>query len=410
MRHFLAVISLICAVLLPSISLAETAHPPQISNIIIFGDSYSDIGNFPESPKILSKPNESKTLGHLNGMVYVPVSNPVNISKESQLFVISHYPLPDLKSDQLPKQPPLNNKARLYRSLSWTEFLTTDLYRDHDINSGNIMPWITLAINKNAVASTNMSVNYAFASATSRLGCTYYGRFDHVDTKLCNTEGIVQARQRYLQHPTNENLSHIIVPGMLSQIELFEQNVKHHQVNINNKTIYIIEIGGNDMLAAINHFHFPSTKKMADHVYEGAYRLLNKYNAQHVYINTLFDPDITPFARQHKILGLLGQSFAKSYNLHLVQIVRMLNTLYPGRVKLINEFQDLQNMASTTKKFHPEYYRKACQLDMQQNYNISNSSSLNCQFYEFWNALHPSFHTQALFGYEAEQSILQNWN
>ena len=164
------------------------------------------------------------------------------------------------------------------------------------------------------------------------------------------------------------------------------------------------------MLAAIEHLHFPSTTKMANHVYEGAYRLLKRYNAQQVYINTLFNPDITPFAGQHKILGLLGQSFAKSYNKHLVQIAKELNIKFPGRVRLIHEFHDLQKIANISKKLHPTYYRKACQLDSQQNYNIANSSHLNCQNYEFWNALHPSVHTQEIFGYKAEQSIIQSFH
>src|SRR5262245_46436641 len=114
-----------------------------ISNVIIFGDSFSDMGNFPEAATTLVNPKKPETFNNLHSMVYVPVSNPVNTSAND--INLHDYPIPNLSNDHLSTQPKLDGKIRAFRSLSWSEFLTTDLYKDHKINSPNIAPWISVA-------------------------------------------------------------------------------------------------------------------------------------------------------------------------------------------------------------------------------------------------------------------------
>ncbi len=56
-----------------------------MSNVIVFGDSLSDIGNFPESETRLV-PNTDKIAQHL----YLPARNPVNLTHAD------HYTVPGL--------------------------------------------------------------------------------------------------------------------------------------------------------------------------------------------------------------------------------------------------------------------------------------------------------------------------
>lgn len=361
-----------------------------ISNVIIFGDSYSDMGNFPEPTTTLANPNKPVTFSNLNGMVYVPVSNPVVLSAPN--VNVHHYPVPNLRNNHLPKQPMLDGKKRMYRSLSWTEFLTTDLYADHRIASPNITPSISVETTAKKFADLKMSVNYAWASATSRSSCTYYGSFNRVPKNLCNENGILNARQNYLRNSSNANLHKIIVPGMRRQIELFLADLKAKKVAVNANTDYVLEIGGNDLLAAAAHFQIANTRQMAANVYYGAYRILSTLPRGHVYIFTFASPDLTPFAGDHRVLGKVALGFAKTYNVHLREITAQLQTLFPGRVSLVDEFQMFQNIAASTQ---PKYFRKACQLN----------PTFNCAGYQYWNELHPSSSAEAVFGYDVAKNL-----
>ena len=71
-----------------------------ISNVIVFGDSYSDMGNFPEDAHTLTDPNKPMTLANLTSMVFVPVVNPVDLSLPN--VNVHNYPVPNLANDHLP--------------------------------------------------------------------------------------------------------------------------------------------------------------------------------------------------------------------------------------------------------------------------------------------------------------------
>lgn len=361
-----------------------------ISNVIVFGDSLSDIGNFPEASSTLLDPHKPMRMSNLNGMVFVPVSNPVLLTENN--VNVHHYPVPNLANNHLPTQALLDGKKRSLRSLSWTEFLTTDLYADHRIISPNITPWISVEKSTKKFAGLNMSVNYAWASATSRSSCTYYGSFKKVPENLCNKEEIIQARQNYLANSSSLNLGKIIVPGMRRQIELFLADLKAKKVSVNSHTDYVLEIGGNDLLAAAKHAQIVNTRQIARNVYMGAFRLLTSTPRGHVYIFTLMNPNLTPFAGDHRFLGWISGRLAISYNQHLRQISAQLNQQFPGRVSVVNEYQIFQNIAAATPA---QNLRKACQL----------RPTLNCQGYNYWNELHPSSESQAIFAYEVKKVL-----
>src|SRR6056297_604240 len=94
------------------------------SNVIFFGDSLSDIGNFPMAAQPYLNPNKAATVFNLYGMYYIPVSNPVNLSGYKlsivKLFDLKHKPYiwPDVYSDILPKAPKIDGESRKNRSYS----------------------------------------------------------------------------------------------------------------------------------------------------------------------------------------------------------------------------------------------------------------------------------------------------
>lgn len=269
-------IAIIC-LLFPMISFA------QISNLIVFGDSLSDGGNFPES----SNPKMAQ--------LYVPFSNPVVLQPG----------IPVLNNQYLSPQAPIENNPakRKYRSISWPQFF---------LQSKIIAP-SNLLNTRNIPA--NFSFNYAWGYATSQKYCVN----PHYQTIVkCTAESIFEARENYVENPTPENYLKIEVPGLNKQLQLFFLDMQHNKVNVDKNTMYAFWIGGNDLIVASNallkhynplpllNFMFGSVAKSTlKNISLLTHNLPDNKKPARVYVFELFNPGLTPVYYQ-TALGSLG--------------------------------------------------------------------------------------------------------
>ena len=145
MRRFLFVVPLF-------FSASVFAH---FSNVIVFGDSLSDNGNFPESSHIWWKPDGKKDVTNLVPQLYVPFSNPINIK---------------LDNPYLAKQPLIENEKnpRAFRSISWSEYFLMSAKQKGLTTSHYIVP--SNLLNSEKIPNT-ISFNYAWGYATSAQQC-----------------------------------------------------------------------------------------------------------------------------------------------------------------------------------------------------------------------------------------------
>src|SRR3990167_1696880 len=105
--------------LIPLLCLLSLPGFAAINQLIIFGDSLSDTGNFPESPSMLWNANKPPTLVNYVPQWYVPLSNPIDTSSNS----VKPGQWPILNEVYLEQQPPIMGSPRQYRSMGWVQFL-----------------------------------------------------------------------------------------------------------------------------------------------------------------------------------------------------------------------------------------------------------------------------------------------
>src|SRR3990167_5091091 len=212
-----------------------------ISNTIVFGDSLSDIGNFPESSQIWWNPVGSKTALNAVSQLYVPFSNPVDTHVKNTRW-------PSLNNQFLSPQPPIAGQAlpRKYRSINWSQFFLNLAMHKNLITSDIISPTQLLASRK---IPSHYSFDYAWGYAMSNPGCVnpYYQK-----SAQCDAKTITRARENYIKNPSMQNYQQIEVPGLSEQIQLFLQDKNAHRVSVDKDTIYTFWIGGNDLISASN--------------------------------------------------------------------------------------------------------------------------------------------------------------
>ena len=266
---------LVLAGTLPAVANAAKADrgisPTKFSNVIIFGDSLSDLGDFPDSKTMFGGVSVSGIFWNL----YVPIGNPVNPAKDRILPGL-HLRFPpinggtDLFKVTLPRQQELcanengqsNCVERQYRSINWTEYLVYNgVLRGLFAPRADLRPWIKQY--EEPSPSIRQSVNYAYGGALSNGDCTNCDQ-DQVSCtvgSLSLQESVFQRQSEYRNLQTtddpNANIalrSKVIVPALRKQIEMFTEDLKSGRVQVNKDTLYIVFSGSNDIGSAFEDF------------------------------------------------------------------------------------------------------------------------------------------------------------
>lgn len=248
------------------------------SNVIFFGDSLTDIGNFP--PSIMYSGDHSQSGIFTN--LYVPISNPVlpidGTAVNDKIlpglkYIHAFPPLSDGTDFRmtLPPQPQIYDHGighqRRYYALSWAEYFTYNGIKAGLLQAGtDLRPWVLQFKRQrdNASATLSDSVNYAWASALSNNICSDF----NYDAQACDTPQmnmaayLNQQQLNYRQHQHTDdadaNISlrdKLVIPGTPKQIELFQADLAQHRINVDHNTVYIIWTGANDISVAFGQFN-----------------------------------------------------------------------------------------------------------------------------------------------------------
>lgn len=405
------------------ISLAASSF----SNVIFFGDSLSDMGNFPMAKYPYLQTQLPPSLFNLYGMFYVPVSNPVNLAGYKlsivKLFQLNRRPYqwPSVSKQLSAMIPTIDGKARKNRSYSWTEFFVSDAYQDGVLQTQRIVPSMLLQ-QRGLKLPVNYSVDYAFANATSNAGCNF--RYDFASFGACSYDEIVEASQKYEKDPTLDKYNYILVPGLLEQINLFQADVHLHRVKVNNNTLYVIWIGGNDLLKDIQLFHSPlwQQKLVGLRNIENELVLNNQraimtlinspeINAKNIVIFGSFNPvSVVPSMHQMNWLERsVISAVIKYYNTQLQKCIKRIAKANPEMHLQFEPaaiwFSQMANPKSPySKVFAADKIGQACQLE-DSAYNDAETPKQNCQGYLFWNAVHPSSSVEQILGYLVDKNV-----
>lgn len=367
-------------------SAISAAH---FSNMIVFGDSLSDGGNFPESQKIWWNPAAEKTVENAVAQLYVPFTNPVDTRSTQTAW-------PVLDEHYLSKQVLIENQKspRKYRSISWPQFFLMFAEKSQLTKSAIIAP--SDLLNTRQIPS-QLSFNYAWGYATSTKHCV--NPYDYAITH-CTAHSINQARKQYLLDPSDHHYLNLEIPGLFEQVHLFQKDYREHKVSVDQHTLYVFWTGGNDLIIASNALRkrgnpFPAIKFLfgatANHILKNISLLMEglpkDQRPKTIYVFNLFNPGLTP-GFYHTPLGGIADFSVKCFNFWLKWESKFFNLFSDTKIIILPAY-DWYHSSSKEAVFKT-HLGEACQLKGGNYERADVIPESNCAGFMFWNAVHPS--------------------
>ena len=240
------------------------------SNSMFFGDSFTDFANGPDSLTFDGEPLDGEFFTSNSGIfnnIYVPMSNPVNPRRDRILPGLKLRFPPTRRGSRLfrltlpPQLPLCSNQGcvkKRRRSLNWAEyFVYNGILKRLLARGADLRPWI-IQFNETDV-SIRQSVNYAFYSALSGEGCANVNLFpldctfdgQSLQESIFTRQNVYRTEQSETDAPANAALrATVIIPAFHTQIDMFEANLNAGKVLINDRTLFLVYTGANDLAAA----------------------------------------------------------------------------------------------------------------------------------------------------------------
>lgn len=364
----------------------------KISNMIVFGDSLSDGGNFPESPAEFWNPMAPKTIVNSIAQFYVPFSNPVDTKSDNS----ESFPWPTLDDHYLSAQTKINqhSEKRKYRSISWPQFFLSLAKSKKQIISEIISPSDLL----NTVTLPNtISLNYAWGYATSGDQCVnpYYQKINN-----CDAKSIAHVKNNYVKNPNQTNYAAIQIPGLIQQVRLFTKDIQSKKIIVDSNTLYTFWIGGNDLIIANNalknnknpllviKFALGNTgTNLLKSIVMLLHALPENKRPGKIYVFELFNPQLTPAFYTLKI-AKFGNFLVRCSNFWLRWDMRMFNLFFKTKIMIIPSYHWYQ--ADSKNDYFKQHKGEDCQTIIGNYDNPTRISPSNCGGFMFWNAVHPS--------------------
>jgi phospholipase/lecithinase/hemolysin len=389
-----------------------------VSNVFVFGDSLSDIGNFPESETRLY-PGQNK----ISQCVYIPARNPVNLTENDHYTVpgspsiVLSYPNVNAVS-YLPTQPRLDHTLRRFRAMNWTQYFLHEAKLMHVIERDDIAPWITLY---NKRKSPTASVNYAYYGALTTNDCHDQDYGHETD---CDFISIYETQQTYRDGPQDVvSMNTVQVPGLQKQVALFNHDLKQQKITVDNNTAIIVMIGGNDIAVASEKIQSlkPSniqdaiaalTGGIADNVIVALEQIIQIPNIKHIYLMNLYNLGLSPKVYNNLIINWLVSDLTKVYNYQLSKRLDTLRKLHPNiSLNLYDTYAQVEAQAYSDV-FKANLGR---QCDENSEYLTADGSPINCgsdkshDAYLFWNDVHPSSLADQFLAHGLLEFVLSTW-
>ena len=394
------------------------------SNLIVFGDSLSDIGNFPQSQFVrifpenqLNNPDPAKAVDA--GHIYVPITNPVNRqgARSYQLYIPGQQSVqlnyPQLSSSQytLPKNDAIdtlisaNNPItpqhqRDTRAIGWVEYLFENLY--HGQGNYHLLPSNMLST---IIATPQTSVVYAYSSALSEDNCRD-SQYERPQDCSLQTVKDSAAAYRSIQTPQINHLeSNLRVPGLVRQVKFFLADPQFKQL-ASAHTQYLFLIGGNDISYGYYHFlphhelkYLPYLfgKVTHDNVVKAVKLLLAQgIQPQQIHLISLFNGAFTPQIYNQGKVRMLGTIVTNLYNIsiHLFALRQHLDFIDQyGLVEKLSKYPSLKatlGQPCQAANASIDGLLASGQTPGMIGAFASGQSAEDCGNYLFWNQLHPT--------------------
>ncbi len=410
-------------------TLAVIAAPIHYSNVIVFGDSLSDIGDMPESPEVISS-----SRGTIAQNIYVPISNPIEVSANGSYTVpLSNMtlPYPRLVRDYQNYQPALKlgtysseKQHRVYHSFNWPLFFVNEAYQYQLIDTPTITPWyLTQQKNVNYEERGQISVDYAFAGAVSENSC--YDPVYQNKNLDCAAADIYHGQKTY--RDGNTAFTSVEVPGFRKQVALFEDDQQKSTVVTDQNSLFLVMTGNNDlnkaMIAVNNMFNDPiEAIKELNYVFKGGVtknialgiQSLIDHGARHVVVIGSYDSGKTPYLmtnvwkgdptisqRVRNTIESAVTATAVDYNVQLNLMIASLKRNNPGvDVRYFGIFSRMNRLHRQSNFSQSDTRYQACvtQLPTSELSAYIQGDALQCtrningsdggHDYMFWNGTH----------------------
>lgn len=371
------------------------------SNMIIFGDSQSDIGNMPESGNLVD-PN-IPVLHYYHGVpynLYVPVSNPVAANNDAIFARLLNFPA-------LPPQPLIAQKfSHEGRSINWSQYLFAALNTSGKLQSPSLLPWLSIYQHPELFAS-HTSVNYAFSGALSIDHCSdedYY----ILDDSFCNAQQVSVNALKYRADPNNDTLrNELIIPDTRKQIDFFAEDLQAGRVQVDPQTLYVIWTGAND-LAVIFHYLLEGDVSFFVHNLDTTISQQTVLAVQHLY--QLGARNIVVIGQQN--LGLTpiasiltdmnGHFYTRYLNAYTLNLLVLDYNIHLSRrlVTLQKQYPDLNLQYLALQSFYNHFslipgqvyfytIGLACQDASDTTFSqVTQGQLVHCKNYLYWNGSH----------------------
>jgi len=402
------------------------------SNVIIFGDSQSDIGNGPESLTFDNLSRDSSTR-KIATTLYVPISNPVNVKKDTILPTLN-LDFPPMRSHHkqfkltLPKALPICSDGvcykRKYRSLNWSEyFLYNGIKQGLFARSADLRPWV-IQYSQRTQPTINQSVDYAWYSALSTKGCSHinFSMASCISNRLSLNKSIYRGQHQYRRNQSktdlakNKRLSNrMSIPSTQKQIEMFQNDLRSKKVVVNSKTLYVVWTAVNDIGVAFQRYQrkeislntLQNTMQVtipnliAGNNTQSIVDQLIKLGARHILVLGQYNLGLTPEALEKRHLNFVKRVVIKKvsklialYNTSLQQLItKNFNSKYVQYVDLQNPID--QVVFNLNSPIYAQTLGNECDEAVSQN-KLRKGDAVSCYQNDisspigWWNKAHVS--------------------
>ncbi len=396
-------------------------HRLPYDRVIIFGDSISDTGNFPAAKHYSS----DTSLPPYN--LFVPIGNPVNPEYYGNVFTIIHsdtvwhYPSRYfLVWATSPQKSYIDTHEKTIKSINWVEYFVFNALDNEDSPEPILIPSSKIHQEK-LFPSKSTSLNYAWAGALTIDG--FSGSNYKTITNIHNEQELYALRKNYYDEKTKE----IAIPGIKKQVKMYLHDVDSGLVPANNNTAYLILIGGNDIAATFKndlmHINFrqfhqkigttstPGT--IAKNVVAAIDELINKGNASHIYVLSLFDISKLPSVYHATnnvvirwIIKKLMHNDVERYNKQLSAIFSQ--PKYKHVVKFLPVGKSINKLAQEAQFHNSVINGLTCVSNTKELLKPTDCNYSNKQTYFAWNESHLTTVVHQYFAYRVFKNIQEN--
>ncbi|QGP52828.1 Autotransporter protein or domain, integral membrane beta-barrel involved in protein secretion [Piscirickettsia salmonis] len=395
---------LVSCLCLGMISIPYASSSLPFERLVIFGDSLSDTGNFPE-------PNDYSSSDTPPYNLYIPIANPVNSQLYGTQFQIPesqahwNYPSEQFLATASSPQGLINGQAKTYRSINWPEYFIYNAFLTKNTANSKLTSWYSL-YKASTAPDASTSLNYAWAGALTINGFTNQ---DYTPFQMMDEQELYDLKQSYLNNKIS--IGKIAIPGLNQQINIYLNDLNNKKVEKNDSTAYLIYIGGNDIAETLSNdllsfklktffskvgsVSFPGT--IAMNVKAAVDSLIQNANAKRIYILTYLNVANLPTAYNQSSSPLIRwplkkliSSIVSTYN---KQLISLFNTAtYQSIINVLPVGQTIDKVAQTPQFSHSVQNGLSCvnQVATATNPqpNINNCNYNNSQTYFAWNNSH----------------------